>query len=128
MQLLKALISYAVTAQLICVFVFADSNCWISDAAAQLVCQEFKTLCFCCQMPHGQSEDYNMYITLSHDHVQMLKNFVLTGNQRHIHDVNDILTGMVNRVISSRMGRIEKFIEWVESKIGVSLHRILQVI
>ena len=68
-----------------------------------------------------------MYITLSHDHVQMLKNFVLTGNQRHIHDVNDILTGMVNRVISSRMGRIEKLIEWVESKIGVSLHRLLQV-
>ena len=69
-----------------------------------------------------------MYITLSHDHVQMLKNFVLTGNQQHIHDVNDILTGMVNRVISSRMGRIEKLIEWVESKIGVSLHRILQVL
>ena len=69
-----------------------------------------------------------MYITLSHDHVQMLKNFVLTGNQKHIHDVNDILTGMVNRVVSSRMGRIEKLIEWVESKIGVSLHRILQVL
>ena len=78
-------------------------------------------------MPHGQSEDYNMYITLSHDHVQMLKNFVLTGDQRHIHDVNEILTGMVNRVISSRMGKIEKLIEWVESKIGVSLHRLLQV-
>ena len=79
------------------------------------------------QMPHGQSEDYNMYITLSPDHVQILKNFVRVGDQRHIHDVNEILVGMVNRVISSRQGRIEKAIEWLENKIGVSLHRVLQV-
>ena len=31
----KTLISCAVTAQLICVFVFAYANCWFSDAAAQ---------------------------------------------------------------------------------------------
>lgn len=80
------------------------------------------------QMPHGQSEDYNMYITLSPDHVQILKNFVRVGDQRHIHDVNEILVGMVNRVISSRQGRIEKAIEWLENKIGVSLHRVLQVL
>ena len=32
----KALISCAVTAQLICVFVFAYANCWFSDAVAIL--------------------------------------------------------------------------------------------
>ena len=33
----KALISCAVTAQLICVFVFAYANCWFSQAKAQLL-------------------------------------------------------------------------------------------
>ena len=33
----KALISCAVTAQLICGFVFANANCWFSHAAAQFV-------------------------------------------------------------------------------------------
>ena len=33
----KALISCAVTAQLICVFVFAYANCWFSHAQAQIV-------------------------------------------------------------------------------------------
>ena len=32
----KALISFAVTAKLICVFVFAYADCWFSDAAAHL--------------------------------------------------------------------------------------------
>ena len=32
----KVLISCAVTAQLICVFVFAYANCWFSHANAQL--------------------------------------------------------------------------------------------
>ena len=68
-----------------------------------------------------------MYITLSPDHVHILQNFVMLGDQRHIHDVSEILTGMTNRVISSRLGRLEKAIEWMESKIGVSLHRLIQV-
>ena len=33
----KALISFAVTAKLICVFVFAYANCWFSHEAAQMV-------------------------------------------------------------------------------------------
>ena len=33
----KAMISFAVTAQLICAFGFAYADCWFSDAAAQLV-------------------------------------------------------------------------------------------
>ena len=33
----KALISCAVTAQLICVFVFAYANCWFSHAKAHLI-------------------------------------------------------------------------------------------
>ena len=33
----KALISFAVTAKLICVFVFAYANCWFSHDAAQMI-------------------------------------------------------------------------------------------
>ena len=33
----KALIGFAVTAKLICVFVFAYADCWFSCAAAQIV-------------------------------------------------------------------------------------------
>ena len=33
----KALISFAVTAKLICVFVFAYADCWFSHGAAQIV-------------------------------------------------------------------------------------------
>ena len=33
----KALISFAVTAKLICVFVFAYANCWFSHEAAQII-------------------------------------------------------------------------------------------
>ena len=86
-----------------------------------------KTHFVCLQVPHGGYEDYSMYITLSPDHVHILQSFVLTGDQRHIHDVSEILIAMVNRIVSSRMGRMEKAIEWVESKIGISLHRLLQV-
>ena len=32
----KALISFAVTVQLICIFVIAFADCWFSDAAAQI--------------------------------------------------------------------------------------------
>ena len=32
----KALISFAVTVKLICVFDFAHADCWVSHAAAQL--------------------------------------------------------------------------------------------
>ena len=38
----KALISFAVTAKLICCFVVAYANCWLSPAAAQLYCQPRK--------------------------------------------------------------------------------------
>ena len=34
----KALISFAVTAKLICVFVFAYADCWFSHDAARLIC------------------------------------------------------------------------------------------
>ena len=80
------------------------------------------------KVPRGGYEDYSMYITLSPDHVHILQSFLLTGDQRHIHDVSEILIAMVNRVVSSRMGRMEKAIEWVESKIGISLHRLLQAL
>ena len=33
----KALISFAVTAKLICVFVFAYAKCWFSHDAAQII-------------------------------------------------------------------------------------------
>ena len=33
----KALISFAVTAKLICAFVFTYSDCWFSQAAAKVV-------------------------------------------------------------------------------------------
>ena len=33
----KALVSFAVTAKLICVFVFAYAKCWFSHDAAQMV-------------------------------------------------------------------------------------------
>ena len=33
----KALISFAVTAKLICAFVFAYANCWFSNAAAHII-------------------------------------------------------------------------------------------
>ena len=36
----KALISFAVTAKLICIFVFAYADCWFSDAATHLIILE----------------------------------------------------------------------------------------
>ena len=38
----KALISFAVTAKLICVFVFAYADCWFSHEAAQILKCVFK--------------------------------------------------------------------------------------
>ena len=42
----KALISFAVTAKLICAFVFAYADCWFSHEAAQLVilCMTFNSI------------------------------------------------------------------------------------
>ena len=38
----KALISFVVTAKLICAFVFVYADCWFSHAAAQTTFQVFK--------------------------------------------------------------------------------------
>ena len=46
----KALISFAVTAKLICAFVFAYAYCWFSDAAAHfklLICMSMMLDFFC---------------------------------------------------------------------------------
>ena len=40
----KALISFAVTAKLICVFVFAYAVCWFSHEEAQLYGEEYNIL------------------------------------------------------------------------------------
>ena len=40
----KALISFAVTAKLICAFVFAYADCWFSHEAAQLYCMVSDTM------------------------------------------------------------------------------------
>ena len=37
----KALISFAVTAKLICTFVFAYAKCWFSHGLADLSCKSF---------------------------------------------------------------------------------------
>ena len=49
----KALISFAVNAKLICVFVFAYANCWFSHAKAQLFLISFHVYqieCVCCRI------------------------------------------------------------------------------
>ena len=42
----KALISFAVTAKLICVFVFAYADCWFSHGAAHISMLDIVKLCF----------------------------------------------------------------------------------
>ena len=42
----KAMISFAVTAKLICTFVFAYADCWFSDAATQII---FTSILLCKQ-------------------------------------------------------------------------------
>ena len=41
----KALISFAVTAKLICVFVFAYADCWFSHEAAHLMIVQMQLVC-----------------------------------------------------------------------------------
>ena len=43
----KMLLSCAVTARLICVFVFAYADCWFSDAVAKSFCYMY-VKCACC--------------------------------------------------------------------------------
>ena len=43
---IKALISFAVTAKLICDFVFAYADCWFSHAAAHFICLIFRAQLF----------------------------------------------------------------------------------
>ena len=40
----RALISFAVTAKLICVFVFANADCWFSRVVAQIITTKFVCL------------------------------------------------------------------------------------
>ena len=41
----------AVTAQLICAIVFANANCWFSDAKAHNKCQTNEEISKCCYVP-----------------------------------------------------------------------------
>ena len=58
---IKALISFAVTAKLICAFVFAYADCWFSHGAAQIIhnAQTFSHL-----KPLGQSKPNFMWSTV----------------------------------------------------------------
>ena len=58
----KALISFAVTAKLICAFVFAYADCWFSHAAAQKVslCGNLKRIMY----PNVKNLKDLMYIHL----------------------------------------------------------------
>ena len=40
----KALTSFAVTAKLVCAFVFADANCWFSDEVAHIKFKQLSTI------------------------------------------------------------------------------------
>lgn len=80
------------------------------------------------QAPVGGKEDFTFHISLSSDSVILFQKFVEEGNQKHVHDIHEILTDMIERVGSDRLGKFEKAFQWLENKIGLKLERLLQVI
>lgn len=57
----------------------------------------------------------------------MLEKFVNSGNQKHVHDVHEILASMIHQVSTSELGKLEKAAQWLEYKIGLKLDRLIQV-
>lgn len=107
-----------------------QKECLCEQAAFPLLRQYVRTILghLGDQAPVGEEEDYAIHITLSRDRVSMLEKFAEVGNQKHIHDVHDILTSMIGRIGSSRMGKAEKMVLLFEEKIGLKLDRLIQFI
>lgn len=68
-----------------------------------------------------------MHITLTAGQATILERFMSEGNQKHVHDVHDVLSRMIIRVASSHLSRMEKLVVWFEDKIGLKLDRLIQV-
>jgi len=68
-----------------------------------------------------------MHISLTAGQVTILERFVTEGKQRHVHDVHEVLSGMIHRVATSRLSKMEKMTLWFEDKIGLKLDRLIQV-
>ena len=118
----KALISCAVTAQLICVFVFAYANCWFIHAQAQLVVVFFTTtftvlICMYMQkfktLPHiffHQNNSQLLFlITVSLMEAvafsKDLTTYLAPQCQAFIGAFNEPLRGKTNNVVSEQVQR-----------------------
>ncbi|XP_052774071.1 chloride channel CLIC-like protein 1 isoform X1 [Mya arenaria] len=78
------------------------------------------------QVPLQGSQDYMMHVTLTADRITILERFVKGGNKQHVHDVHEVLGGMIHHVASSNLSRMEKMALWLENKIGLKLDRLIQ--
>lgn len=78
------------------------------------------------QAPVGGKEEFTFHISLSSDSVLLFEKFVKDGNQKHVHDIHEILGSMIDRVVTDRLGRLEKAVLWLENKIGLKLDRLVQ--
>ncbi|KAH3696112.1 chloride channel CLIC-like protein 1 isoform X2 [Dreissena polymorpha] len=80
------------------------------------------------ELPSAGTQDYVMHISLSASQVTILEKFTKGGDQKHVHDVHEILSGMIGLVASSQLGAIEKTALWTEDKIGLKLDRLVQFV
>ncbi|XP_045157841.2 chloride channel CLIC-like protein 1 [Mercenaria mercenaria] len=103
-------------------------ECVCEQAALPLLRQYIKSILTHIgdEHPVSGTEEFTFHISLSQDRFTMLHKFVTTGNQKHVHDVHEILSTMINRVASSKLGRLEKTAQWLEDKIGLKLDRLIQ--
>ena len=88
----KALISFAVTAKLICVFVFAYAKRWFSRDAAQMrseICAKFGNNLTsepeprCDQVYNSAAELYNTVIVCCHEHTSLYKSDIIIQVRHH---------------------------------------------
>ena len=68
-----------------------------------------------------------MRISLTPDQILILNRFVEKGTPAHVHDVHEILTTMMDIVVTTKEGSLERFAQLLEHKLGLSLHRLIQV-
>ncbi|XP_060574957.1 chloride channel CLIC-like protein 1 isoform X2 [Ruditapes philippinarum] len=105
-----------------------QKDCVCEQAALPLLRQYIKSiLSHVGEMHPGTGkEEFMFHVSLSPDRFVMLEKFVATGNQKHVHDVHEILSTMIHRVASSELGTMEKTALWLEDKIGLKLDRLIQ--
>ncbi|KAL3868652.1 hypothetical protein ACJMK2_041431 [Sinanodonta woodiana] len=77
--------------------------------------------------PQKGKQDYNLVLQLSDSDIELLQRFVQADDQKHVHEVHEILTDRIQGVTLVTHDTGKKATLWIESRFGLPLEKLVQI-